>query len=74
MRNVTWSYVKSGLRWLGYAGLDCDLHVARVESKANIADGPSRDEFCFLNDLGAVYVPPVLPSWIDDIWAVPECS
>jgi len=59
-----------GKGWLEVAGLDCDLHVARVESKANIAEGPSRVEFCFLDDLGEEYVPPVLPSWFNDIWAI----
>ena len=61
-----------GKVWLGLAKLDCDLHVARVESKANIADGPPRDDFSMLHALGAVLVEPVLPNWINHVWFVPE--
>ena len=57
-----------GKLWLAVAELDTDLHVARVESKANIADGPSRDDISMLNQLQAVYVEPVLPQWIHDLW------
>ena len=32
-----------GKVWLHLADADCDLCVGRVESKANIADGPTRD-------------------------------
>ena len=61
-----------GKVWLEVAKLDCDLHVARVESKTNLADGPSRDDFGMLHAIGAVFVEPVLPDWINDVWFVPE--
>ena len=51
-----------GKLWLQVADLDCDLQVARVESKANVADGPSRDDFSMLNSLGATFVEPMMPS------------
>ena len=61
-----------GKIWLEVAALDTDLHVARVESKANIADGPSRDDFSMLQTIGARFVQPRLPEWIHDIWHVQE--
>ena len=57
-----------GKIWLQVAELNADLHVARVESAANIADGPTRDDFKCLTALGAEFVPPALPDWIHDIW------
>ena len=59
-----------GKCWLRIASMDADLHAARVESHANIADGPSRDHFGNLNSLGAEYVEPALPEWIHNIWQV----
>ena len=60
-----------GKLWLQVARLVCDLQVAGVESKANVADGPSRDDFSILTTLGASFVEPIIPSWMDDIWTVP---
>lgn len=57
-----------GKIWLHLASLDTDLHAARVESAANIADGPSRDSFDLLQVIGARFVEPKLPEWIHDIW------
>ena len=57
-----------GKVWLAISELDLDLHAARVESHANIADGPSRDFFEYIHSLQATYVEPHLPTWIDDIW------
>ena len=57
-----------GKIWLHLAALDVDLHAVRVESEANIADGPTRDMFDHLQALKAVYVSPKLPDWIHDIW------
>ena len=44
------------------------LVVARVESRANIADGPTRDNFSILQMLGARYTAPRLPLWIHELW------
>ena len=57
-----------GKIWMHLAALDADLHAARVESEANIADGPTRDMFDHLEALNAKYVSPQLPDWIHDIW------
>jgi hypothetical protein len=57
-----------GIVWLHLADADCDLCVGRVESKANIADGPTRDYLFDLEALGAVFVSPSLPEWIQDVW------
>ena len=37
-----------GRLWLELAAASVDLHVARVESGANPADGPTRDFFMVL--------------------------
>ena len=44
------------------------LLFRRVESKANVADGPTRDDFKYLEALQAKWWPPQLPPWIDDLW------
>ena len=61
-----------GHLWLDLAAYAVDLHVARVESKANISDGPSRDDFEEIARLGARYVDPVLPQWSYDLWGIPR--
>jgi hypothetical protein len=53
------------------AQADARLYVARVESKANIADEPSRLKFDTLNDLNALFVEPRLPPWAFDVWKWP---
>ena len=63
-----------GRHWLDVARMRVAMHVVRVESAANVADGPSRDEFALLRALGATYVPPVLPAWASDLWSVPRPS
>ena len=43
----------------------------RVESKANIADGPTRpdDVGCsLLRELGAAELPAYLPGWLANLW------
>ena len=42
-----------GKIWLRVAAIHADLHAARVETHANIADGPSRDDFTGMQSLGA---------------------
>ena len=55
---------------LHLAECDSDLHVARVESKANIADGLTRNFLDDLITLNAQFVSPVLPRWAADVWHV----
>ena len=54
-----------GLMWLDFA-FRITSGLARVESK--IADGPTRDLFEALVQLGAVVVPAKLPTWAWDLW------
>ena len=63
-----------GHLWLALAQQSVGLHVARVESGANVSDGPTREEFGDLQRLGAVWVEPVLPPWVCDLWGIPEPS
>jgi hypothetical protein len=63
-----------GKCWLQIAAFNTDLHAARVESHANIADGPTRDHFDCLTSLNAIYVEPKLPEWIHDVWHVQPLS
>ena len=60
-----------GMLWLDFAVDDVSFFGARVESKANISDEPSRDKFDTLARLGAEYVPPRLPSWAWNLWQWP---
>lgn len=63
-----------GQLWLDLATDVVGLHAARVESKANVADGPSRGDFSEVHRLGAVWTEPVLPPWAYDLWAIPAPS
>ena len=60
-----------GKTWLEVAGQGISLHLVRVESKANVADGPSRDDLTFL-EMQAEFVAPVLPDWAKKLWKWPE--
>ena len=57
-----------GKIWLHLANINTDSHATRVESAANIADGPSRDSFELLNSMHARFVEPQLPDWLHDLW------
>ena len=57
-----------GRLWLHCSSLDIGLQLYRVPSKANISDGPFRRDLSVLEKFGAAYVPPVLPSWVADVW------
>ena len=58
----------TGKIWLDIANLRAGMHIERVESAANIADGPTRDFMVQANRFGAQEVPPVMPQWIEHIW------
>ena len=51
--------------WTKAAKLGIDLQVERVPSDDNIADLPSREEYCLLRSLGAVFEEPLLDK---DFW------
>ena len=55
--------------WLFLGTIAARPHFVRVESKANIADGPSRGDLVLMEQLNARFVVPALPSWLCDIYA-----
>ena len=44
--------------WLKAAAAGLDVYIDRVESKSNLADGPSRLDYQMVHSLGGKYVPP----------------
>ena len=63
-----------GALWLCLAKLRVAAHFFRVESVANVADGPSRGDLRWLHSLGAVEVPVQWPEWATDVWSSPLTS
>ena len=61
-----------GYTWLMVNKLSVSMLLGRVESGANIADGPSRNQLMYMQSLGASYVPAVLPDWLHSIWFTPD--
>jgi len=61
----------AGRFWIWAARTNTAVYLARVESKANIADGPTRGACADLEALGAVRIDPCLPAWTDDVWSIP---
>ena len=66
------SFACIGRLWLELAYNQTDLHCARVQSAANIADGPTREMFEFIGLLKASWVPPKLPLWVEQLWLGPD--
>ena len=60
--------------WLDMVKSQTGLYVARVESRANIADGPTSEIFTFMQSFGAAFVEPVFPEWLRDVWAFSDLS
>ena len=44
-----------------------ELLFRRAETKSNLADGPTRDEFKFLIILKAIWCSPALPDWLHNL-------
>ena len=44
------------------------LLFRRVETKANLADGPTREDFSYLGGLQAKWRMPVMPVWVEHMW------
>ena len=63
--------VAVGKFWMHCAAVSIGFAGCRVESRCNIADGPTRDSFCEVQRLGARFVEPRLPPWIFDLWYWP---
>ena len=61
-----------GQAWLDMTSMGISMTGTRVESKANVADGPTRDYFEILVNKGATFVEPRLPSWVFSLWAWPD--
>ena len=60
--------VVTGKLWMEIVVRCISVNMVRVESKANIADGPTRDRFELLQELQSQFVAPVWPAWIHDFW------
>ena len=60
--------VVTGQIWMEIVVRSISVNMVRVESKANCADGPTRDRFELLQKLQPQYVAPVWPSWIYVFW------
>ena len=61
----------AGELWLRAAAVDMRLFCWRVESKANIADGPTRNYFELVDRIGCVCTQPVWPDVLRDLWESP---
>ena len=59
-----------GKIWLWVAREQIALVIVRVESHANIADGPSRNDYSYMQRLNAMEVSPEWPDWIYAIWCL----
>ena len=58
--------------WLAAAQRQTYYVFHRVESKANLADGPTRPEAdgcVFLHQIHATQLDPLLPGWLVNLWA-----
>ena len=64
----------AGSTWLQLASWRTVLYTARVESKANVADGPTRDDFSLVARLQAAFVQPVWIQWAYQFWTLPPVS
>jgi hypothetical protein len=62
-----------GYIWKDLVILGIGAHFTRVESKANVSDGPTRSRFEVLHRLAAERIEPVEPSWFKQLNVFP-CS
>ncbi len=56
--------------WIVIASAGTDLWAGRVESKSNVADGPTRQDLAGFSNVGATWQQPVIPSWVADVWSL----
>jgi hypothetical protein len=63
-----------GKTWLEFASRDIAPQFYRVESKSNLADGPSRMDFELMHKLNAKFVQPVLLQWAYEVWSLPSAQ
>ena len=54
--------------WLLLSEMRCGARFGGVESRSNVADGPSRDDLVWMQRLGARYVEPEVLDWLIDPW------
>ena len=57
-----------GELWLFLANAGSARFVERVESKANVADGPTRHDLSFVSRSRAVFREPRWPEWTQAVW------
>ena len=60
----------AGNFWLWASTCECPPYFGRLESKANIADGPTRNDPSALNALAATKVKPKLSECVYDLWNI----
>ena len=60
----------AGKFWLELAVRDVIFHALRVESKSNVADGPTRADLTWALRLRAVWFEPVFPVWAKEVWGL----
>ena len=60
--------------WLDLPKLDVSAVIRRVEPKANVAGGPTRNKFDIWESFGAVQVPASLPSWVQCIRSLDDLA
>ena len=64
--------IGAGKFWLRLAEANVDFQAYRVESKSNLADGPTRFDLQWVGRLGASFTPPVYPLWAFQVWEMFE--
>ena len=62
-----------GRFWIQVAVHDCAVRIGRVESRANLADGPSRNFLSWVHSLRATFIEPDVPYWLVNPWLDPLC-
>ncbi len=60
-------YCVVGNLWLHWANDQIGAFLARVDPRGSIAGGPTRERFVLLQALGALFAPPRLPAWAQDL-------
>jgi hypothetical protein len=61
--------IKVGEFWMRCASLCISVAFFRAKSKANVADGPTRDFVDLISKLGMSFVSPKLPAWLGNLLA-----
>ena len=63
-----------GQFWLMIAQWGTAAEIFRVESAANVADGPTRNDLNVLRSVGAAWQEPSWPVWVSRLWEAPVAA